>query len=788
MKKIAILLVLTFLILQSFAKQHNTKATHSDTLDVLHYTIDLSIDFGSQEISGFTNLQIVPKIDNLNLISLDLLALTIDSILIDGVLTSNYTYNDILLNITTFAPFAITDTFDLEIYYHGHPQEDPSGFGGFSFTSAYAYSIGVAFTSNPHNYGRVWYPCIDDFVDRATYDFYITNVDTKTAVCNGTLMSEIDNGDGTKTFHWTMHDEIPTYLTSVAVANYVAVRDTFNGLWGQIPIAIYVLAGDSVDAVNSFINIKEILTGFENRFGPYRWERIGLVAVPLGGGMEHATNIAYGDFLINGALTYEWLYAHELSHHWFGDLVTCREAEEMWINEGWAVFCESIYVENLYGHDDYIEYYRDNHKYVLRYSHIKDGGYRALVGIPHEYTYGTTVYDKGADVVHSIRGYLGDSLFFPAVQAYLDTFAMQDVNSEDLKNILTSETGIDMTDFFDAWVYAPGFPHFSIDSFNVVSVGGGNFDVTVYIRQKLKGAVIFANSNRVEITFMNNNWVQHTELMEFSGEYGVQTFTIPINPQIAMLDINEKLSDAITDHYQTINSTGIINIDNQNTYFSIDVQQITDSAFIRIEHNWVPPEPFQTPMPGTFISDYRYWKVDGMFPVDFIAKGRFYYSKSTSASAYYGYLDNTLITTPYVDSLIVLYRSNPSEDWTKVNSVRAGSIIAGNLIIDTLLLGEYALGFYDWNLYVSQNSLNYKVEKFNIFPNPADDIFNIEFDITNKGKIEIFNILGEQVFSERIYPHQELIKWQPKNLNKGIYIVKLTENNKQIGNKKIIYF
>ncbi len=135
-----------------------------------------------------------------------------------------------------------------------------------------------------------------------------------------------------------------------------------------------------------------------------------------------------------------------------------------------------------------------------------------------------------------------------------------------------------------------------------------------------------------------------------------------------------------------------------------------------------------------------------------------------------------------------MYRPNPSEDWTEINFIRSGNIIAGNLIIDTLLRGEYTFGFYNWALYIDQNSLNYKVEKFNIFPNPADDFFNIEFDITNKGKIEIFNILGEQVFSERIYPHQELIKWQPKNLDKGIYIVKLTENNKQIGNKKIIYF
>ncbi|MFH2094910.1 MAG: hypothetical protein ABIJ16_04345, partial [Bacteroidota bacterium] len=300
MKKILFLITLVFISTYACLAD-NFKTTHSDSIDVLHYTINLNIDYTIQEIGGNTTLLITPNIDNLDVVSLDLLQLTIDSIWIDSVLTTNFTYNDTLLNIMLSTPAMTGDTLTATVFYHGHPQEDPSGFGGFSFSGAYAYSIGVAFISNPHNYGRVWYPCIDDFVDRATYDFYITAIDGKVAVCNGTLMSETDNGNGTNTWYWAMHDEIPSYLSCVAVADYVAVRDTFNGMSGQIPVAVYVRPGDSLDAVNSFVNILDILAGFENRFGPYRWERVGLVAVPLGGGMEHATNIAYGDFLINGA-------------------------------------------------------------------------------------------------------------------------------------------------------------------------------------------------------------------------------------------------------------------------------------------------------------------------------------------------------------------------------------------------------------------------------------------------------------------------------------------------------
>ena len=127
--------------------------------------------------------------------------------------------------------------------------------------------------------------------------------------------------------------------------------------------------------------------------------------------MEHATNITYPNSSINGSLSDEWLYAHELSHMWFGDKVTCASADDMWLNEGWAVFCESVFREGLYGKESYKTTMRSKLKDVLQFTHIKDGGYRALYGIPPEYTYGSTVYDKGGQVAHTLRGYLGDSLF-----------------------------------------------------------------------------------------------------------------------------------------------------------------------------------------------------------------------------------------------------------------------------------------------------------------------------------------------------------------------------------------
>jgi len=682
---------LNICIAKAFNKK-DLKNLQPDSIDVIHYSINLDItDFTNSQITGNTILEIVSKVNNVSLIKLDLLKLTIDSIKQDGNLISGFSYNDTLLKINCLTPLSAGDTTILNIYYHGKPVTDPSGFGGFYFTANYAYNIGVAFKDYPHNYGRVWYPCVDDFIDRAKYDFYITVKNIHKAVCGGTLISVTDNGNNTNTYHWDLRDEIPTYLSSVAVGPYKVVNDTFNGINGQIPIALYVYPNDTAKAKNSFINLKSILTAYEQDFGAYKWERVGYVGTPFSGGaMEHTTNIAYPSFAIDGSLSYEGLYAHELSHQWFGDLVTCSTDKDMWINEGWATFCESIYVEKLYGNPAYKDYVRSKHNEVLRYLHIEDSTYRAIYGIPPDYTYSSTVYEKGADVVHSIRGYLGDSLFFAAVKNFLSTYSFDNASSEDLKNSITNYTGISMTDFFDFWVYSPGFTHYSVDSFKVVN-NATDYNVTVYVHQKLKATNLYANSNRVEITFMDSNWVQQTKLMQFSGEFGSQTFTIPINPVNVMIDINEKISDATTDFYQTIKTTGN-NYFKNILYFKTNVISINDSAFLRVTHNWVAPDTLRIPSPNLVLANNRYWKIEGILPDTFVAKGYFWYDKRTTGTT--GYLDNDFIIYP-TDSLVLMYRKNTSYNWDSIPFKKSGNNNNGWIYIDTLKLGEYAFARKD---------------------------------------------------------------------------------------------
>ncbi|NVO02888.1 MAG: T9SS type A sorting domain-containing protein [Bacteroidetes bacterium] len=752
----------------------------SDTIDVLHYNINLNIiNLSQKTIGGFTDLTIVPKLNNTSKFSLDLLALTVDSIKYNNSILTTFSHNDTVIKINLPGSIGLTDTFHLKVYYHGQPVEDPSTWGGFYFTpdSTYAYNLGVGFESVPHNFGRVWFPCLDDFVDRAFYDCHIRVKNSNSVVCGGTLISTINNGDGTSTYNWKLNNSIPTYLASVAVANLVPVSDVFNGMNGAIPIKIYTRPQDTLKAKTSFINLKQILSIFENRFGPYKWERAGYVGVPFNSGaMEHATNIAYPNACITGTLDYEYLYAHELSHHWFGDLTTCASADDMWINEGWASFCETIFTEGLYGNTSYKNYVKTNHYNVLTTAHLDDAGYRALYGIPLQYTYGTTVYKKGSDVITTLRNYMGDTKFFNSVKALLNTYSYKDISTVQFRDFLSINSGINLNDFFQTWVYSPGFPHFSIDSITPYSGPGGNYKV--YVKQKLFHMPTYGNSNKVEVTFMNNNWEKYTDTISFSGQTGNKICNVPFIPDFVMMDLEEKTADATTDYYRTLKTNGNHTFPNAN--FAVDVQNISDSLFIRVEHNWVAPDPLQSPSSEIYrISNSRYWKIDGIFAGNASLKGRFNYVKS-------GFESSLLPATYSADSIILLYRKNAGEDWRIIAFTKTGGVNVGNLYCENMQPGEYTFGIgKPFQSGINSNATNNISLK--VFPNPSNTEFNIQYSVKENSEIRIFDSNSKIIDTLKLEIGENTIKWNPKNHSKGTYFIELISKGNVILQNKVIY-
>jgi aminopeptidase N len=368
-------------------------------------------------------------------------------------------------------------------------------------------------------------------------------------------------------------------------------------------------------------------------------------------------------------------------------------------------------------------------------------------------------------------------LFFSSVQGFLEEFEFDYMSSEDLRDYLTDFTGIDMTGFFETWVFHPGFPHFSIDSFNVIPVDD-NYEVTVFARQKQKGTDHISNSNRVELTFMDQDRNTYNDLLEFSGETGSQLFQVPFEPVLTLTDMNDKICDATTDAELLVSEAG--EYDFEYTFFRLVVEEIADTAFFRVTHNWVPPDSLKEPVAGLRLSDYRYWTVEGIYPENCNVTGRFRYSKSD-------YLDNTLITNDE-DSLVILYRPNASYDWQSVDFIQFGIPAVGYLYVPEIQPGEYTFAVWDQTVGVGKNIME-KSHYFNLYPNPSSSAFTFEFNIPGQSTIIIFDAVGKIIEKFQVRSDQKTLTWEPGDISDGIYYVNMLSGNEKIlENKKIVVF
>lgn len=698
--------------------------TRSDSISIEHYSIHLDVrDFSNFILKGKTEISLKPLVNNITAIRLDLIGLIVDSV--HNEVGTSVPFNTISTGLTIDFTQALNsgDSTALTVFYHGITTSDPS-FGGFYFNSSFAYNVGVSLSDIPHNYGKTWFPCFDDFTTRSTFDLHITTLPTHQSVCGGVLISTDTHADLSKTDHWKINQRIPSYLVSVAVSDFKFVNKTFSNYQNDlIPVNLAARHSDTTNMKNSFVNLESAFDIFESKFGPYRWDRVGYVLVPMtAGAMEHAMNIAYPILGANGSLAWESVMAHELSHHWWGNLVTCRTAEDMWINEGSAAYCEYIFTENFNNRNAYEADVRNAHKKLLQTCHMEDDGYWPLSGVPQEHTYGSTTYTKGADMIHTLRGYLGDSLFFSGLKTFLEENKFSDVDALEYRDDLSEITGVDLTNFFNDWIFQGGWPHLSIDSFKVAP-NGGQYQTTVYLKQKLVGRTQFGNQIPVTLTLRDNDWNTFEQRIYSTGEHNSVTITVPFAPSLAYLNRDELISHAVTSTYNTFSNTGNQTLGHSNVV--LQIQNISDSVFFVAEHHWAAPDAITTPNPSYEISTQRFWRIDGLWNSNFQTNATFRYSGMTTTS--FAYLDHLLITGSE-DSVVLLYRPNTASNWaefpTYTKSIGNPNDKTGTFNVTNLLKGEYTIALKGQPLSIGEKVQESKI--VNIYPNPSSGKITIE--------------------------------------------------------------
>jgi aminopeptidase N len=324
----------------------------------------------------------------------------------------------------------------------------------------------MVWTQSEPEYARFWFPCLDAPGDRITSETYVTAAANYFVLSNGKLQQKSENADGTVTWHWAQEQSHAPYLMSVVVGDFEA----YEQQWDGIPITSYVPRGRLADAPRSFEKTPAMMRFFSEKIGfRYPWPKYAQICVDEyeWGGMEHTSATTLNLDTLHDERAHldgdsDGLVAHELAHQWWGDLVTCKDWAELWLNESFATYFDSLWTEHDEGGDEATWQRRGEANAYLDEDRLVR---RSIVNYRYstpENMFDRHSYPKGSRVLHALRFELGDELFWRALHRYVTVNQHRAVETADLRTAIEEATGVGMTWFFDQWLYHGGHPEFHV--------------------------------------------------------------------------------------------------------------------------------------------------------------------------------------------------------------------------------------------------------------------------------------------------------------------------------------
>ena len=451
--------------------------------DVTHYKLDLELPMTTGALSGkcTMTLRITSLIDSLVFHGV---GLSLDTVRVDGVpksTTMNAASETFTIKLNGVRKPGMM--LHVEISYRrilDYPRPSSrQGYYYFSRSSLPDLPANLGYTMSEPSDARFWMPCYDEPWEKATAELNITVPSGYVAASNGKLLGITQNQDGTQTWRWREGHQIAPYLMCVTVSAFALSTIPYVSMSGDtIPIQYYVWNKepflDSAAAAAYLPTVRQMVTAFSRAYGSYPFDKYGMTAVvPFGyGGMEHQTLTTLNRYLF----TDEKVVSHELAHQWWGDLVTCGTWSDIWLNESFATYSEAIWQESLGGFTSLKTYMKNDLEQFNLFS------WSGAVYDPEGQGFNLfdpLVYTKGAWVLHTLRGVLGDSTFFRALLAYRERFAGKAATTNEFKAVVDSVAGRDMGWFFNQWIFGRGWPQYA----SQFSSAADTLVLTVYQQQ-----------------------------------------------------------------------------------------------------------------------------------------------------------------------------------------------------------------------------------------------------------------------------------------------------------------
>ena len=507
MRYICLVLLSSFLIgADDNAPVHRTRDRE---VDIQHIKIDVTVDIENESVYG----HVVHTLSALHP-SLESFSLDASDMIIRRVQANNkdirFNHTDDKLLIILDNSIGWDDKIDIRIDYSAKPL-----LGTFFFKpdETYPDQPWQAWTQGEETDNHHWVPLYDYPNDRSTFETILTVDQRFQAVSNGELLSVKKNKNGTHTWHWRENFPMVAYLISYVVGEYEKVEDKYK----DIPVNYWVYKENKNETERSFGLTKDMMKYFGDITGiEYPYEKYDQIIVDefMFGGMEnitltHNTDRTMYDKYAAPDVSSDGLVAHELAHQWYGNMMTTRNWENIWMNEGFATFLSRDYREYKFGYDEgeYIRlgeirsYFGSNKKWKRPTVH--DHYY-----VPMDLFDGH-VYAKGSLILSMMRDVLGDDPFWRAIKHYTKVNQYKCVETQDLKKSVEEVTGQNLDWFFRQWLYEPGYPEYEV---NWV-YNQRNRSVQLKIKQKQNGT-IFKMPVKIRLDdIVHTIWVEEKELV-----------------------------------------------------------------------------------------------------------------------------------------------------------------------------------------------------------------------------------------------------------------------------------
>ena len=493
--------------------QNSTLNQNQEKIDIKFYELNLDIDFNSSRLRGSVTVNGV--IGNIypDFIELDLYNnMTVDSILQNNIPILYLHENDMLKIPISDITLNDENLFSLTIFYQGTP--DHCGAGGFKFDEH--QNIGHVWTLSEAYCARSWWPCKDDPSDKADSVNIIVSVPIEPAyiVASNGLLSSTTINNNKKTYFWKERYPITTYLVSLAIYPYTKWVDQYVSPISSDTMLIehYVFPDRYEASYPNYSLTKDMLSFFSELFGEYPFisEKYGHADFTWGGGMEHQTLSSMGSFSQN-------LMVHELGHSWWGNLITCKTFNDIWLNEGFARYCQALWAEHMYGREAYFDFMNNHAYYGAGTIYVENPSSNSQI-----FSAGLS-YNKASWVLHMLRHKVGETMFFDILKSYAsnDSLSYNAASTSDFQKVCEDISGLDFEQFFQQWIYGEKYPKYELSWWHE---GNGIYNVKIDqvqsynffsmpIDLKFSGS---AGPMLVDTTIVieNNN---SSQLYEFSG-------------------------------------------------------------------------------------------------------------------------------------------------------------------------------------------------------------------------------------------------------------------------------